>query len=227
MRRHAFLAGLALLPVSFSLSALLSPLRAQQPDHPPFMPTRDVAVIYDVQPEGAPAPQRITASFGGDGRLMRIDSPDGQGETILDRDRKLMTVVMNSARVFMDVPEREAPPSPFLLDASMRFARVGTDTVAGLDCIRWAIAAASGSATACVTHDGVLLSEEGVDSQGARGRLVAQRVTYGPLPATVFQPPADYTRVAHPEGPPPTLRDGDGGLSGAPVTGPMPPAATQ
>lgn len=224
MRRHAFPAGLALLPVSLLASAALSPLRAQQPDHPPFMPTRDVAVTYDVQPEGAPAPQRIAVSFGGNGRLMRIDSPDGQGETILDRDRKLMTVVINPARVYMEIPEREAPPSPFLLDASMRFTRVGTDEVAGLGCTHWAITAASGSATACVTQDGVLLSEEGVDSQGARGRLVAQRVTYGLLPTTVFQPPAGYNRVAHPEGPPPSMRGGDGG---APVTGPMPPAAEQ
>ena len=195
------------------------PLHAQPPDHPPFMPTRDVSVVYDVQPDGAPSAQRITVSFTGNGRMMRIDSPDGQGETILDRDHKLMTIVVNAAKVYMEVPEREELRSPFLLDASMNFVSTGRGHVAGLDCATWSIAAPSGNATACVTADGVVLSEAGVDSEGARGRLTATRVTYAPLPASLFQAPAGYSRVAHPEGPAPYARGADG--PGGAVTGPV------
>ncbi len=215
-------APLACVPLACVLLAA-SPLRAQSPDHPPFMPTRDVSVVYDVQPEGAPSPQRITVSFTGDGRMMRIDAPGGQGSTILDRDKKLMTIVINGAKVFMQVPEREELRSPFLLDGSMKFAATGKGHVAGLDCATWSITASSGNATACVTADGVVLSQSGVDAQGVRGHIMAERVTYAPLVASSFQPPADYKRVAHPEGPAPYARSVDGPPTG-PMTGPMDPA---
>ncbi|WP_428390802.1 DUF4412 domain-containing protein [Lichenicoccus sp.] len=190
--------ALLLSPVAgVALLAMLTPAHAA--DKPRTMPTRDVKVVYDVQPQGAPAPQQITVWFA-DG-LMRIDSPDGRGETILDRDRHLLTIVMNSARVYMQVPERQSLRSPFLLDPSMNFERAGTGVVAGLPCTRWNITANGGKATACITADGVLLSEEGVDQQGARGKLEAQQVVYGPIPAATFAAPSGYSRVAHPEGP--------------------------
>ncbi len=218
MRRPALLACLAALPLTVSTAS-----RAQTPAHPPYMPTRDVVVVYDVQPDGAPAPQRITVSFADRGDLMRIDSPDGQGTTILDRDRKLLTVVMNAARVYMEVPERQAMRSPFLLDATMTFVPAGEGNVNGLPCMRWTITEGGGDATACITADGVVLSEEGVDQQGARGKLVARQVRYATIPPATFLPPTGYQRVAHPEGPGPYERGAEGatgpslGSSAAPV----------
>ncbi len=216
------------LVVASSLAGFVAttawPVRAQSPDHPPFMPTRDVRVVYDVQPEAAPAPQRIVVSFSGNGRLMRIDSPDGQGATILDRDRQLLTIVMNRAHAFMQVPERQSLRSPFLFDASMSFTAAGPGAVNGMKCTRWTVTGAGGNATACITADGVVLSEQGSDSQGARGRLVAQQVTYGPVPAATFQPPSGYDRVAHPEGPGPYERSDGGGAQLGPGAAPPPPA---
>ncbi len=222
MRRLVLAASVCVLSSVLPGAVLAaSPPQAQPPDHPPFMPTRDVSVVYDVQPDGAPTAQRITVSFAGGGRMMRIDSPDGQGDTILDRDRKLMTIVVNNARVYMQMPEREELRSPFLLDSSMNFVASGSGHVAGLDCANWSIAAPSGNATACVTPDGVVLSEAGADSEGARGHLTAQQVTYAPLPPSLFQPPAGYNRVAHPEGPAPYARGMDG--PGGAMTGPAAP----
>ena len=224
MRRPCLTSCLAVLSIGAPLAAgvplalgAVAPASAQ-PAHPPFMPTRDVRVSYEVKPDAAPSAQRITVSFSGGGRLMRIDAPAGQGATILDRDRRLMTVVINSARVYMELPEREELRSPFLLDSSMRFAAGPADRVAGLACRRWTITGPSGNSVACVTEDGVVLSDAGADSQGARGQLVAQQVSYGPLDASLFRPPADYSRVAHPEGPAPYARG-----QGAPVTGPTSP----
>ena len=228
MHRHTLLACLALasVPAIVAGAQVSAPARAQpvgqMGDHPPFMPTRDVSVVYDVQPDGAPQAQRITVSFSGDGRLMRIDSPDGQGATILDRDRKLMTIVVNPARVYMEVPERQELRSPFLLDGSMKFTRAGSDTIAGVACTRWTITAQSGNAAACVTGDGVVLGEAGVDSEGAHGHLTAQRVSYGPVAASQFQPPPGYSRVAHPEGPAPFARQQDG-QPAQPMTSPAQP----
>ena len=222
MRRPLLTACLALLSIG-----AVSPSRAQPADapsagfqgaHPPYMPTRDVRVSYQVKPDAAPSAQQITVSFSGGGRLMRIDAPGGQGATILDRDRRLMTVVINSARVYMELPERDELRSPFLLDPSMRFAAGAADRVAGLACRRWTITGRAGNSVACVTADGVVLSDEGADSQGARGHLVAEQVSYAPLDASLFRPPSDYSRVAHPEGPAPYARAPAG-----PATGPTSP----
>ncbi|WP_428374664.1 DUF4412 domain-containing protein [Lichenicoccus sp.] len=188
------------IPV-LGLVAMTTGGQAQQPAHPLTMPSRDVTVTYDVEPDGAPAPQQVRVLFSAHGRLMRIDAPDGQGSTIMDRDRRLMQVVIGAAKVYMDVPEREEQRSPFLLDPTMQYTATGTADVAGLPCTTWSITTASGSAHACVTPDGVVLSEDGVDSQGARGHLIARSVSYGPIAAAAFQPPPGFTRVAHPEGP--------------------------
>ncbi|MGI4746091.1 MAG: hypothetical protein ACRYGI_16860 [Janthinobacterium lividum] len=171
---------------------------------PQLMPTRDVSVLYNVQPEGAPAPEPVHVYFRGGGGLMRVDGPAGpdgnsQGQMILDRDAKVMTVVLNGPRIFMQIPEQEEVRSPFVLDASMHFTRSGTGSVAGLACTQWTIATPKGGATACVSADGVVLSESGVDGQGARGELVAQTVQYGPLAAALFTPPPGYQRTAHPQ----------------------------
>ena len=172
-------------------------------DGPPLMPTRDVTVVYAVRPEGAPQEQTVRVYFRGGGGLMRIDGPPGQdgspsGDMIMDRDGQTMTIVVNDARIFMQVPEREVVRSPFVLDAAMRFARTGTGTVAGQPCTTWSITTAKGQATACVTADGVVLHESGVDGEGARGELTARTVQYGPLPAALFMPPPGYQRTAHP-----------------------------
>nr|WP_321986493.1 DUF4412 domain-containing protein [uncultured Lichenicoccus sp.] len=217
------LSRLAFLPAAIlAVPILLAPGfgQAQQPAHPLYMPSRDVTVTYDVEPDGAPAPQQVRVLFSAQGRLMRIDAPDGQGSTIMDRDRRLMQIVIGPAKVYMDVPEREEQRSPFLLDPAMQYSATGSATVAGLPCTTWSIVTASGSAHACVTSDGVVLSEDGVDSQGARGHLVARSVSYGPIAAAAFQPPAGFTRVAHPEGPAAYERDGKPGPGGGPADGP-------
>ena len=68
---------------------------------------------------------------------------------------------------------------------------------------------------ACVTADGVVLAESGVDGQGNRGHLVAQTVQYAPLAGSLFVPPPGFQRTAHPAG----LGQGVG-QGGNPGTGP-------
>ncbi|MCQ8241102.1 hypothetical protein [Rhizosaccharibacter radicis] len=195
------------MPVGLLLGSMLLgvgvPARPALADAPPLMPTRDVSVLYEVRPDGAPQAQPMHVYFAGNGGLMRMDGPPGpdgnpQGAMILDRDKHLMTIVMNAPRVFMQVPEGQEVRNPFLLDSTMRFTRQQNRTVAGLPCTDWAIATDKGSATACVTADGVVLFEQGVDAEGAKGMLQASKVTYGPVPASIFQPPAGFQRVAHP-----------------------------
>lgn len=220
-----------ILPGTFLSSLLLCALTAgaaraatQAADVPPLAPARDVTVLYDVQPDGAPQPQPVRVYFRAGGVVMRIDGPPGpgggsSGAMILDRNAKLMIVVVNQPRIYMQIPEREIVRSPFVLDASMQFARTGAGSVAGLPCVQWSIVSGKGSATACVTADGVVLSEAGVDGDGAKGRLVARSVQYAALNPALFAPPPGFQRAEHPEG----LGHGlgpDGTSSGPMLSGP-------
>ncbi|GBQ62467.1 hypothetical protein AA103196_0318 [Ameyamaea chiangmaiensis NBRC 103196] len=188
---------------------------AQQADHPRLMPTRDVTVDYAVTHEGAPQPQAVRVYFGGEGARLRVDGPNGVGATILDRTAQQVTVVLNRQRVYTQFNPREGLRNPFLLDLSMQFTRKGASSQAGQACTEWGITARQGNATACVTDDGVILREDGVDADGMRGRLEATTVTYAPIASTMFAPPADYQRVSH-----------GGGAGGASAAAPGGGAAT-
>lgn len=192
--------------------------QAVSADGPPLMPTRDVSVLYGVRPDGAPQEQPVKVYFRAGGSMMRIDGPPGQdgassGAMIMDRANRTMTVVLNAPRIYMQIPEHDEVHSPFVLDASMRFTRTGTGTVAGVQCVNWSIVSGKGTAVACVTVDGVVLSESGVDGDGAKGQLMARTVSYGPQEAALFAPPAGYQRAAHPQG----MGAGMGGGSDGPV----------
>ena len=156
---------------------------------------------YHVAPAGG-APEDVTVSFGGDGRLLRIDGPPGQGSTILDRDARTMTVVVPDPHVFMVVPLTGPITNPFMLGPEMRYTPAGTEErIAGLACDDWRVATGKGDATACVTASGILLAANGVDGTGASGTLTATAVSVAPIPADRFAPPPGWRRIAHPEGP--------------------------
>ncbi|WP_408891554.1 hypothetical protein [Novacetimonas pomaceti] len=178
--------------------------------HPPLTPTRDVQVDYDVQPDGVPEPKKVRTWFAYNGGLMRIDSPQGMGETILNRMNRQVTIIINPQKIYSQLDARYGIRNPFLLDLSMSFSRKGTSSVAGVSCTEWDVRTDQGTAVACVTDDGVILREIGVDGDGLKGRLEATHVSYEPIADSMFQPPADYRRVDPP--PPP------GSPSGTPKT---------
>lgn len=184
------------LAVSLMTAVAAQPARAQaDADHPPLAPARDVQVQYAVQPDGAPAPKTIEAWFTANGGMMRIDSPEAMGSTILNRTTRQVTIVLNKQKVYTQFEAHNGIRNPFLLDLSMQFTRRGTAQVAGVSCTEWSVVSGRGTATACVTDDGVILREDGVDGDGMKGRLEATRVTYGPIPTSTFQPPEGYQMV--------------------------------
>ena len=167
---------------------------------PPAMPTLDATVRYHVVPAGG-APEDVTVSFGGDGRLLRIDGPPGQGATILDRDARTITVVVPDPHVFMVVPTKGPIIDPFMLGPGMAYTPTGTrEKIAGAVCDDWRVATGRGDATACVTPTGILLAATGVDGTGASGSLTATAVSVAPIPPGRFAPPSGWRRIAHPEG---------------------------
>ena len=171
---------------------------AAGPDRPPTMPEHDATVTYQVTPSDH-APQVIRVYFSDGGRKMRIDGPGGQGDTILDRPTGLLTVVMNGQRAFMEVPARGIAHDPFLLSDDMDYTRSGTtEVIAGVSCNDWRMTSRTGASVACVTPDGLLLSANGTDGAGGKGRIIALAVSEAPVGPDMFAAPAGYTRIAHP-----------------------------
>lgn len=166
-------------------------------DHPPLTPMRDATVTYLVQPDGAPQGQNVKVWFMSEGAKMRVDAPDGSASTIIDRTANDVTIVLNRQRVFTRLEDRGAVRSPFLLDVGMQYTRGGSSSVAGVNCTLWQVVSGKGQATACVTSDGIILSEDGVDADGVKGKLTAQSVAYETIPASAFAPPDGYQEVHH------------------------------
>ncbi len=164
-------------------------------DAPPAMPLVDATVVYRVAPEGGRT-QTVTVRFADGGGLLRIDGADGGGATILDRARSRVTVVVDAARAYSVLPTKGPIGDPFMLSASMQYARTGTrETIAGQACDDWRVRSDKGTARACVTPEGVLLQATGVDGSGVNGSITALRVSLAPVPASAFAPPPGYRRV--------------------------------
>ncbi|MDT8872777.1 hypothetical protein RAA17_20905 [Komagataeibacter rhaeticus] len=82
-------------------------------------------VDYNVQPDGVPEPKAVRTWFAYNGGLMRIDSPQGMGETILNRMSRQVTIIINPQKVYSQLDARYGIRNPFLLDLSMSFVRKG------------------------------------------------------------------------------------------------------
>jgi hypothetical protein len=114
-----------------------------------------------------------------------------------------MVMVMPQDRRFMEMPVNDAFARGFVLNEGMTFVRRGTETVAGLKCTLWEVTSREGAGSACVTDDGVLLRGRGNDGKGG---IEATAVRYGPQPAALFRPPADFTKLEMPAGMAPGAR---------------------
>ena len=174
-------------------------------NRPSIAPTKDVTVEYSYKAtprNGAPAQQgqsKIATTAGG--KQIRVEGFGPAGYMIIDRAGGHTMMVMDAQHMYMEMPFDPARAGPFAMRESMKFARKGTDTVAGAKCTVWDVQGDQGNGTVCITDDGVLLRGE---SSGPDGQVVmtATGVSYAPLAATVFQAPAGYQKMQAPGMPP-------------------------
>ncbi|WP_061492016.1 DUF4412 domain-containing protein [Acetobacter malorum] len=188
-----------------------APAPAPQMDHPRLMPGRDATIDYVFQPRppagGGPATalpikdRHVQVLFSGDGGLMRInymlsmDGPESRGAVIINRAAQEVMIILNDRKIYTRLVQQEVARSPFLLDMSMSFTRKGKSEVIGQPCTIWGVVSAQGNGSACVTDDGFILEQDGVDVDGLNGHLKAMKVSYDDVPATSFQPPAGFQEV--------------------------------
>jgi len=209
--RVATIGRFAILGLGLGL-ALNMPARADE--HPVYMPTKDVAVVYALTRAAPGAPTEAHMYYSAASSRMRLDAPGQRGYVIIDRAKNQMMLVMSDQHLFMETPLNADMASGFLLNDQMKFKRLGTDKVAGQSCTQWEVQSARANGTVCVTDDGVLLAGRGQDKQGGVGALQATTVSYKPQPASLFSPPADYHRVPMPQMAP---GQGNGPQGNAPV----------
>lgn len=174
-------------------------------DHPAFLPTRDVAVTYQLS-NGQQGAQTTHLYYSAAGKQLRIDTPGNAGYVVMDQGSGQRTMVMNDRRQYVSVPLEPGAAEGFVLNSSMTYTRKGPDSVAGVPCTDWTVSSPAADGTACVTEDGVLLSGTGHSRNGGGDTsLVATSVQYGPQPGSLFLPPAGFAKIdpSQMQGPPP------------------------
>ena len=167
--------------------AAAMPVAAQE--RPPIVPSRDVAVTYQIK--AAPQPMEERWRFHAADQLARLDVgnqtymlSDMRGHTatmVSDRDRKAVQMPM---------------PGPDLAGMSgQSFRRLGTLTIAGVPCTEWQTTDIRGrDVIACLTVDGVLLRAR----HGEQVAVEASSVSYDRQDPALFAVPAGYQRVTPP-----------------------------
>jgi hypothetical protein len=184
----------ACLLLALSTPSLSTPALAD--DRPPTFPTRDVTVTYRTESQ-----RDVTMSFSAATHRMRIAGMGGQGGyAIVERDEGQMMLVLPERQMVMRMPEPPAMRNAMSLQAFSKVARAGSATVAGVTCTVWNVHSERGDGDICVTADGVLLRARGEGANGHSAMMEATRVDYGALPASEFDPPADYQTMTMPPG---------------------------
>ena len=175
---------------------------AHSQERPPAMPTRDVAVAYQVK--NRPPTVDAVAWLASEGRIRTegrslinrvvhiIDTRSGGVVVLVDADRTYHDLGRMAAVMTQDI---------VLVRPDAKLTREGTDTVAGQACTVWRIEPKDGGSAdearhACITADGVPLRLVEGSGSDASTLYVATRVTYGPQDPARFQRPADYQPLA-------------------------------
>lgn len=192
-----------------TLALAAGPARAQE--HPLYLPTRDVTVVYAVTSKQNAAPSQARMLYSASAERMRLDAPGQQGFVIIDHADKQVTVVMLAQHLYMQQPLDPNMATGFMLNASMKFSRTGSKTIAGTPCTEWAVQSTRASGNVCVSKDGVVLEGHGTDHDGNGGGVQAVSVNYAAQPADMFAPPAGFTKMAMPPMPQPGGAPGGAG----------------
>lgn len=192
-RLAALLVGMALLAEGRQGHA--------QPAHPPFAPTRDVTVTYALSGHvgAARGPDSVRIAIAAGGARARIEPIGFPAYLLAERARGHVVAVIDSLRAFSELRGSMAEAEKFLPNATMRFTRVGSDTLLGRRCTIWDMRGAGVTGRGCITDDGVILRGE-AHWQDGDGRVQATDIDDAPLPTSTFEVPAGMRRLDLPPG---------------------------
>ncbi|QCE33502.1 hypothetical protein FAI41_07895 [Acetobacteraceae bacterium] len=167
--------------------------------HPTLSPSKDAEIVYRFHVKGKSEPHEVKVLFSGSGDKLRIEQLDSVGITILDRPGQKVYYLNKERHFYLGMRPLHGLRSPFFLDLEMHYVPKGAKKIANVTCREWDITSKYGHANACVTEDGLILQQEGADSEGTSGKLEALSVSYHPLPPSSFDIPSDYHNIRAPK----------------------------
>lgn len=244
MRRHTFRALLG--PVAaFTAAGLLDAIAghavAQQAERPLSLPTRDVAVLYQLAGAASSGMQKLQVTFADDSRHIRFDYFRWSEATypfaslIVDAPSRRVISVRPENRSYDETALGNAPlPGALPVPPNASFSQSGSETIAGQTCTTWLVKPGIVTKTGhpgsvCVTDDGVMLRLTFAGK--TEPSVLAIAVRYGAPQAGIFEPPADFasTRNGRPASdipplpaPPAATADLPDAKPAAPATQPVP-----
>lgn len=180
---------LALLPGLAAMPALAAPR---------FLPAQDVRVEYRLDLPGQ-APQRVALDYNARHGLARITDAAEPLYVLADLPAGHAELVVPALHALVEAPDFSALTGMVANAGGARFTRLGEGRYAGLACTNYLVLSHQGTATACLTPDGVVLHFSGHDAHGTAA-LTARAVTFRPEPADGFQPPPGFAPVQLPPG---------------------------
>jgi hypothetical protein len=194
MRRLALAALLALPCIAPASNAWAQ-------DRPPLAPTRDATIDYRIEGGASGGARQMRMQFTAGGKLIRIEMPGQQGYVVMDRNANRILFIMAGAKRYLERPLPPGHQAPFEVSQGRAFVRKGTETIAGVPCTVWE-GKGDRHGFGCITEDGLVLRGESEMPNGGHMSLIATAVSTAPLGAAVFAPPAGFTRMEMPAGPP-------------------------
>jgi hypothetical protein len=178
--------------------AALGVAPATADDRPAMFPQRDVVVQYHVtnaRPDSAQPREGIVTVHATDGGArMRVEIAGQPGFMIVDRGQKRVLMVIESKHSYFEMPVDPERVMGLAVNEGS-FTKRGADTVAKVRCTVWDVKSRTGTATVCVTDDGVLLRANGASEGRGSGAMEALSVVYGKQPAGLFDPPPGFQKL--------------------------------
>jgi hypothetical protein len=166
---------------------------------PLILPDRDVAVSYQVSSPGRPD-MSYQLEYDAAGQRARINNPAQGTYFLVNLPAGTAQMVVPQLNSVVNAPDVSGLTAQ-ITDAghNARFTLLGHAEYAGMACENWLVLSSQGSATACLTADGVALHFAGKNANGS-GEVTATTVSFGPQRSTDFSPPNGYNAITLPPG---------------------------
>jgi hypothetical protein len=166
---------------------------------PLILPNRDVAVSYELSAPGR-ADQSYQLEYDATGQRARINNPAQGTYFLVNLPAGTAQMVVPQLNSVVNAPDLSGLTRQ-ITDSShnAHFTLLGPATYAGLQCQNWLVTSGQGSATACLTADGVALHFAGKNAHGS-GEVTATSVSFAPQPSADFSPPTGLNSITLPPG---------------------------
>ena len=166
--------------------------------HPPILPQQDVAVSYDLEVSGRPdtayqleysaAAQRARLTSVAQGTVFLVNIPAGSAQ-----------IIVPMLHAIVQAPDLSRFTQQVNDAGNAQFTALGKQHYAGHECENYLVTSPKGSATACLTPDGVALHFHGSNDRG-EATVTATALRYGAQPPGDFAVPDGFSQVTLPPG---------------------------